>query len=55
MTQLLKQNIAAHISLSTIEMEEFCNLFQHTTINKKALIINKVTASFCYLVNYNLN
>lgn len=41
MTQLLKQNIAAHISLSTTEMEEFCNLFQHTTIKKKSFLLRE--------------
>ena len=41
MTQLLKQNIAAHISLSTTEMEEFCNLFQHTAIKKKNFLLRE--------------
>jgi CRP-like cAMP-binding protein len=41
MTQLLKQNIAAHIFLSTTEMEEFCNLFQHTAIKKKSFLLRE--------------
>ncbi|AXP82084.1 Cyclic nucleotide-binding domain protein [Mariniflexile rhizosphaerae] len=39
MTELLKQNIAAHISLSDTEMEAFCNLFQHKTIKKKSFLL----------------
>lgn len=41
MTQLLKQNIAVHISLSTTEMDEFCNLFQHTIIKKKSFLLRE--------------
>lgn len=41
MTELLKQNIAAHISLSVIEMEEFCNLFECHTIKKKSFLLQE--------------
>jgi CRP-like cAMP-binding protein len=41
MTKLLQKNIAAHISLSDTEMEEFCNLFQHRTIKKKSFILRE--------------
>ncbi|TRX43096.1 Crp/Fnr family transcriptional regulator [Flavobacterium restrictum] len=41
MTTLLKQNIASHISLSDTEMEGFCNLFQHKTIQKKSFLLRE--------------
>ncbi|MDR7212397.1 CRP-like cAMP-binding protein [Flavobacterium piscis] len=41
MTELLKQNIAAHISLSENEMEAFCNLFQHQTMKKKSFLLRE--------------
>lgn len=41
MTKLLQKNIAAHISLSDTEMEEFCNLFQHKTIKKKSFLLQE--------------
>ena len=41
MTELLKQNIAAHISLSDNEMEAFCSLFQHKTITKKSFLFRE--------------
>jgi CRP-like cAMP-binding protein len=41
MTELLKQNIAAHISLSATETEVFCNLFQHKTIKKKSFLLRE--------------
>jgi CRP-like cAMP-binding protein len=41
MTELLQKNIAAHISLSDNEMEEFCNLFQHKTIKKKSFLLRE--------------
>ena len=41
MTELLKQNITAHISLSDAETEAFCNLFQHKTIKKKSFLLRE--------------
>ncbi|WP_281636237.1 Crp/Fnr family transcriptional regulator [Flavobacterium marginilacus] len=41
MTELLKQNLAAHISLSASEMEEFSNLFEHKTIKKKSFLLRE--------------
>jgi CRP-like cAMP-binding protein len=41
MKELLKQNIAKHISLSDKEMEEFCNLFQNKTIKKKDFLLRE--------------
>jgi CRP-like cAMP-binding protein len=41
MTELLKQNINNHISLSEKEMEEFCNLFQQKEIKKKNFLLRK--------------
>jgi CRP-like cAMP-binding protein len=41
MTELLKQNIAAHISLSNAEMEAFCNLFEYKTIKKKSFLLRE--------------
>jgi CRP-like cAMP-binding protein len=41
MTDLLKQNINTHISLSENEMEEFCNLFQSKTIKKKDFLLRE--------------
>ncbi len=41
MTELLKQNIAKHISLSENEMEEFCNLFQNKTVRKKEFLLRE--------------
>jgi CRP-like cAMP-binding protein len=41
MTELLQKNIAAHISLSDTEMEEFCNLFEHKTIKKKSFLLRE--------------
>lgn len=41
MTELLKQNIAAHISLSENEIEAFCNLFQHSIIKKKSFLLRE--------------
>ncbi|MFV5697697.1 Crp/Fnr family transcriptional regulator [Flavobacterium sp. ZT3R17] len=41
MTELLKQNIAAHISLSENEMEVFCNLFEYKTIRKKSFLLRE--------------
>ena len=39
MTELLKQNIVKHISLSEMEMETFCNLFQQKLIKKKSFLL----------------
>jgi CRP-like cAMP-binding protein len=39
MTELLKQNIANHISLSDSETEEFCNLFQPKFVKKKSFLL----------------
>jgi CRP-like cAMP-binding protein len=41
MNNLLQKNIAAHITLSDTEMEAFCNLFQHKTINKKSFLLRE--------------
>ncbi len=41
MTELLKQNIAAHISLTDSEIEEFCNLFEWKTIKKKSFLLRE--------------
>lgn len=41
MTELLKQNIAKHISLSENETEEFCNLFQQKLIKKKSFLLRE--------------
>jgi CRP-like cAMP-binding protein len=41
MTELLKQNINKHISLSNNEIEEFCSLFQHRIIKKKNFLLRK--------------
>lgn len=41
MTELLKKNIAAHISLSENETEAFCNLFEHETIKKKSFLLRE--------------
>ncbi|MEO6547990.1 MAG: Crp/Fnr family transcriptional regulator [Ferruginibacter sp.] len=41
MTELLKQNIAKHISLSENEIEEFCNLFKKKIIKKKNFLLRE--------------
>lgn len=41
MTELLKKNIAAHISLSENETEEFCNLFEQKSIPKKSFLLRE--------------
>jgi CRP-like cAMP-binding protein len=41
MIDLLKQNIAGHISLSVKDMEVFCNLFQHKIIKKKNFLLTE--------------
>ena len=41
MIKLLKNNIAAHISLSENETEAFCNLFEHKTIKKKSFLLRE--------------
>jgi CRP-like cAMP-binding protein len=41
MTENLKKNIAAHISLEDSEMEAFCNLFEHKTIRKKSFLLRE--------------
>ncbi len=41
MTDLLKENINTHISLSENEMEEFCNLFHETIIKKKTFLLRE--------------
>lgn len=41
MTELLKNNIAAHISLPENEMEKFCNLFDHQIIKKKNFLLEE--------------
>ena len=39
MTDLLKQNIRSHISLTESEMDEFCNLFHNKSIKKKSFLL----------------
>jgi len=41
MTELLKKNIASHISLSENETEVFCDLFEHRTIKKKSFLLRE--------------
>jgi CRP-like cAMP-binding protein len=41
MTELLKNNIAAHISLSDDEMEAFCDLFEPKIIPKKSFLLRE--------------
>jgi hypothetical protein len=41
MTELLKQNITKHISLSEHETESFCNLFQQKLIKKKTFLLRE--------------
>jgi CRP-like cAMP-binding protein len=41
MTELLKQNISNHISLTEHEMEEFCNLFQSRLCKKKEFLLRE--------------
>jgi len=41
MNELLKKNIAAHISLSETEIEDFCNLFTHEAVKKKSFLLRE--------------
>jgi len=41
MKDLLKQNIAQHISLSESETEAFCDLFQQKAIKKKSFLLRE--------------
>jgi len=41
MKNLLKQNIAQHISLSESETEAFCDLFQQKAIKKKSFLLRE--------------
>lgn len=41
MTELLKQNIRNHISLTDNEIEEFCNLFQNKVIKKRHFLLRE--------------
>ncbi len=41
MTEILKQNISKHISLSEIEMMDFCGLFQKKSIKKKEFLLRE--------------
>ena len=41
MTELLKENIAKHISLSDKEANEFCDLFERRHINKKEFLLRE--------------
>jgi CRP-like cAMP-binding protein len=40
-TELLKQNISNHISLSSSEMQGFCNLFKNKTVKKKSFLLRE--------------
>ena len=41
MIEHLKKNISKHISLTDIEMEAFCHLFQEKTIKKKEFLLRE--------------
>ena len=41
MTNLLRQNIAKHISLSEKETETFCNLFQPKLVKRKSFLLRE--------------
>ena len=41
MTDILKQNIAKHITLSEKELTDFCGLFQNKTIKKKEFLLRE--------------
>jgi CRP-like cAMP-binding protein len=41
MTEILKQNILKHISLSEIEMMAFCGFFQNKSIKKKEFLLRE--------------
>ena len=41
MNELLKKNIAAHISLSETEIEDFCNLFTYEAVKKKSFLLRE--------------
>jgi CRP-like cAMP-binding protein len=41
MTELLKENISKHITLSENEMDEFCNLFHKKIIKKKTFLLRE--------------
>lgn len=41
MTDILKQNISKHISLSDKELTDFCGLFQQKTIKKKKFLLRE--------------
>lgn len=41
MTELLKKNIAEHISLSEYEINEFCDLFEQKIIPKKSFLLRE--------------
>jgi CRP-like cAMP-binding protein len=40
-TEILKQNIARHISISESEMDAFCNLFQLKQVTKKSFLLKE--------------
>lgn len=41
MKELLKQNISNHISISEVERELFCDLFEHKSIKKKSFLLEE--------------
>lgn len=41
MTEILKQNIARHISISESEMEAFCDLFQSKQVKRKSFLLKE--------------
>ncbi len=41
MTEILKQNLSKHISLSDKELTDFCSLFQKKTIKKKEFLLRE--------------
>ncbi|MEO7043961.1 MAG: Crp/Fnr family transcriptional regulator [Ferruginibacter sp.] len=41
MTEILKQNLSKHISLSEKELTDFCSLFQNNTIKKKKFLLRE--------------
>jgi CRP-like cAMP-binding protein len=40
-TEILKQNIARHISISESEMEAFCDLFQSKQVKRKSFLLKE--------------
>ena len=41
MTEILKQNLSKHISLSDKELTDFCSLFQNKTLDRKEFLLRE--------------